>query len=249
MSCFVLTLVWDVRNFKRPVAVRENMDNNHSETNIMYSPNQKYLLTGLSCPPTEQGSLIVLDSLTLSTVRTIPMGPSSVIRVLWNTRINQIITSSHNGLIHVLYSPSASLRGAKLIVTRAPKAQHIDDDPSLTTDLPEGYAGDQAARLEDDSGERLMRKLKAQQKADTKATRPEMPSSAVASDPDKEHVRQEYGLSSMRTEDPREALLKFAKKAQEDPIFTKAYLKNQPRTLLEERAGEDVVEPPTKRRK
>ena len=110
-------------------------------------------------------------------------------------------------------------------------------------------AGDQAARLEDGEGERLMRKLKSQARGNIKATRPEMPSSAVASDPDKDHVRQQYGLSAMRTEDPREALLKYAEKAKNDPIFTKAYLKNQPKTLLEERAGEDIEEPPTKRRK
>jgi hypothetical protein len=116
-------------------------------------------------------------------------------------------------------------------------------------DVPEGYAGDQAARLEDGEGERLMRKLMAANKANTKATRPEMPSSAVASDPDKDHVRLQYGLSEMRTEDPREALLRYAEKAEKDPIFTKAYLKNQPKAMLEERAGEDIELPPAKKRK
>jgi WD repeat-containing protein 70 len=215
----------------------------------MYSPNNSYVLTGQSCPPDEQGSLLVLNSQNLTVVKTIPIGRSSVIRVLWNTRINQLVTGSHNGSIHILYSPTASLRGAKLIVSRAPKARHVDDDPNFTTDLPEGYAGDQAARLEDGEGERLMRKLKASNKANTKATRPEMPSSAVTSDPDKDHVRLQYGLSSMRTEDPREALLRFAEKAQKDPIFTKAYLKNQPKAMLEERAGEDIEEPLAKKRK
>ena len=168
---------------------------------------------------------------------------------MWNTRINQLATGSHNGSIHVLYSPTSSLRGAKLVVTRAPKARHIDDDSSFTTDVIEGYSGDQAARLEDGEGERLIRKLKAQAKAQSKATRPEMPASAVATDPDKEHVKAQYGLSEMRNEDPREALLRFAEKAEQDPIFTKAYLKNQPKTLLQERAGDDEEERPAKRRK
>ena len=241
--------LWDTRNFKTPLAQAVNIDNNHPETNIMYSPDGKYILSGQSCPPDQEGSLIVLDSTTLSTVRTVPIGMSSVIRVLWNTKINQLVTSTHKGEIHVLYSPTASLRGAKLIVSRAPKARHVDDDSSFTTALHEGYAGDQAARLEDGEGERLIRKLKSQEKGNIKATRPEMPSSAVASDPDKDHVRAQYGLSSMRTEDPREALLRFAEKAEKDPIFTKAYLKNQPKTLLEDRAGDDVEEPPSKRRK
>lgn len=224
-----------------------NVDNNHVETNIIYAPDQKYLLTGLSCPPDEQGSLLVLDAQTLSTVKTIPLGKSSVIRVIWNTRINQIMTGSHNGEIHILYSPLSSLRGAKLVVSRAPKVRHVDDDTRFTMDIPDGYSGDQAARLEDGEGERLMRKLKATTRGNIKATRPEMPSSAWASDPDKDHVRQHIGLSTMRTEDPREALLRYAEKAEKDPIFTKAYLKNQPKTLLAEGASDE--EPPTKRRK
>jgi WD40 repeat protein len=215
----------------------------------MFSPNYKYIMTGQSCPPDEQGSVLVLDAQTLSTVRTIPIGKSSVIRVLWNSRINQIVTSSHNGEIHVLYSPTSSLRGAKLVVTRAPKSRHVDDDPNFTTDLQEGFAGDQAARLEDGEGEKLLRKLRDAEKGNIRATRPEMPNSAVASDPDKDLVRQAYGLSVMRTEDPREALLKYAEKAKDDPIFTKAYLKNQPKTLLAENAGSDEEEPPSKRRK
>jgi WD repeat-containing protein 70 len=225
------------------------IENNHAESNLIYSPNQKYILTGESCHPDQQGSILVLDSQTLSTIRKIPIGQSSVIRVHWNSRINQLITGSHDGTIRVLYSPNSSLRGAKLIVSRGPKTHHIDDDTTFTTDLIEGYSGDQAARLEDGEGERLMRKLKTATRGNIKATRPEMPSSAVASDPDKDHVRQQYGLSAMRTEDPREALLKFAEKAEKDPMFTKAYLKNQPKTLLQDRAGEDVVEPPAKRRK
>jgi WD repeat-containing protein 70 len=241
--------LWDTRNFKSPIVQRNNIENNHAETNIMYSPNRKYILTGQSCHPSETGHLLVLDAQTLSTVRTIPIGQSSVIRVLWNTRINQIVASCHNGSIHVLYSPTQSLRGAKLVITRAPKAHHIDDDPNLTMDIAEGYAGDEAARLEDGEGEKLMRKLIARDKANTKATRPEMPSSAVATDPDATHVKEMYGLSTMRTEDPREALLKYAEKAEKDPIFTKAYLKNQPKTLLEDRAGDDTEEPAAKRRK
>jgi WD repeat-containing protein 70 len=241
--------LWDTRNFKAPIAGITDVENNHIETNIIYSPDQKYLLTGVSCPPDQQGYLLVLSATTLSLVRRIPISNSSVIRVLWHSRINQIMTGSHNGSIHVLYSPNSSLRGAKQIVSRAPKARHIDDDSAFTTDILEGFSGDAAARLENGEGERLMRKLKAQSKAANKAMAPEMPSSAVATDPDSAHVKAHIGLAAMRDEDPREALLKFAEKAKNDPIFTKAYLKNQPKTLLQERAGDDEMEPPAKRRK
>jgi hypothetical protein len=35
----------------------------------------------------------------------------------------------------------------------------------------------------------------------------------------------------MREEDPREALLKYADKAAEDPMFTKAWKTTQPKTI------------------
>lgn len=55
------------------------------------------------------------------------ISPFSVVKVLWNERINQIITGSSDGSIHVLYSPHTSTKGATLAVTRAPRARAPDD--------------------------------------------------------------------------------------------------------------------------
>lgn len=52
---------------------------------------------------------------------------SSVVRVLWHAKINQIITGSADGNIGVYYSPTASVRGAKLSVVREPKKRAVDD--------------------------------------------------------------------------------------------------------------------------
>lgn len=52
---------------------------------------------------------------------------SSVVRVLWHPRINQIVTGSADGTIGVYYSPSTSVRGAKLSVVREPKKRAVDD--------------------------------------------------------------------------------------------------------------------------
>jgi len=54
------------------------------------------------------------------------------------------------------------------------------------------------------------------------------------SQPDQEHIRKNIALSSMRDEDPREALLKYADKAEKDPMFTGVWRKNQPKTIYAE---------------
>lgn len=52
---------------------------------------------------------------------------SSVVKVLWHPRINQIITGSADGIVSVFYSPTHSVRGAKLAVVKAPKQRAADD--------------------------------------------------------------------------------------------------------------------------
>jgi hypothetical protein len=52
-------------------------------------------------------------------------------------------------------------------------------------------------------------------------------------------VRKNIALSSMRDEDPREALLKYAAKAERDPMFTGVWRKNQPNTIYAEIEDEE----------
>jgi WD repeat-containing protein 70 len=53
----------------------------------------------------------------------------------------------------------------------------------------------------------------------------------------------------MREEDPRAALLKYADKAKEDPMFTSAWSKTQPKTIYAELSDdEDAPEKKKQRR-
>lgn len=57
--------------------------------------------------------------------------------------------------------------------------------------------------------------------------------------PDEKHIRESIPLSTMREEDPRAALLKYADKAQKDPMFTKAWGKTQPKTIYADLSDEE----------
>lgn len=71
--------------------------------------------------------------------------------------------------------------------------------------------------------------------------RPAMPAQTPwgKSQPDQAHIERSIGLSSMRDEDPREALLKYADVAERDPVFTAAWRETQPKTIYAEVEEED----------
>lgn len=61
-------------------------------------------------------------------------------------------------------------------------------------------------------------------------------------------MKSQIPLSSLRDEDPREALLKYADKAKNDPLFTNAWKETQPETIYAEVSdGED--EPDSKKQR
>jgi hypothetical protein len=71
----------------------------------------------------------------------------------------------------------------------------------------------------------------------------------MKSQPDEAHINENIPLSSMRDEDPREALLKYAELAKSDPLFTNAWKNTQPTTQYAEVSDEEEEEPDKKRLK
>ena len=69
------------------------------------------------------------------------------------------------------------------------------------------------------------------------------------SQPDEMHIRNNIPLSSMRDEDPREALLKYAEKAEKDPMFTNAWKHTQPKTIYAELSDDEEEGPEKKKAK
>ncbi|KAF8443480.1 WD40-repeat-containing domain protein [Terfezia claveryi] len=225
--------LWDTRKLKAPMNTREFATPIPPESNIVFSPNGTNLLTGDA-----NGNLHILSPATLISEQTIPITPSQpLVTVNWHSKINQILTGSSTGAINILYSPTTSERGAKLVVTRAPKKRHIDDDPTFSTDLASGGLSEDAILLPNALLGRAKGGLSSQLGGKKKGSMaPEMPAPTPwgKSNPDQEHVKKAYALSSMRDEDPREALLKYAEVAEKEPMFTAAWRKTQPKTVYAE---------------
>ena len=132
-------LVWDLRNFRKPVLTREGITTLYPGTNAIFSPDEKYILTGAGFNMKGQkGQLLFLKRDDLEKVVSVELD-SAVVKVLWHSRINQvrdcglkrrsngwlnvngkIVAGTASGTITVLFSPVTSSNGAKLIANKGP---------------------------------------------------------------------------------------------------------------------------------
>jgi WD40 repeat protein len=247
--------LWDTRKFKQPVTtVTHPLSSSHYPTsNIKFSPTSANIITG-----SETGHLHILNPATLKPELVTPVTPgSALITVLWHEKLNQILTGSANAETHVLYNPTMSTKGAALVMSKAPKRRHVDDDPNFTTDISHGFSGD-SVDVGANGGPRSQATTWSARHPTIGLTvsgrsrdprRPHLPAQTpfANSQPDEKHIRENIPLSSMRDEDPREALLKYAEKAEKDPIFTKAWQKTQPKTIYAEISDEEEERPEKKK--
>lgn len=237
--------LWDLRKFKTPVNTvsHASTSSQYTTSNICFSPNSANIITG-----SETGDLHILNPATLRPELVTPVTPGSpLITVLWHPKLYQIVTGSANAETHVLYNPTISSGGAKLVMSRAPKRRHIDDDPNLTTDLSQGISGDAIvvpggplpSTASYASRHPTVGLTASGRSRDPR--RPHVPATTpfAKTNPDSTYVREQIPLSSMRDEDPRAALLKYAEKAEKDPLFTNAWKETQPKTVYADLSDEE----------
>jgi WD40 repeat protein len=248
--------LWDTRKFKVPVSVVEHASTSdqYANTDIKYSPNASAIVTGSA-----NGHLHILNPATLKPELVTPVTDGSpLVTVLWHEKLNQILTGSANAEMHVLYNPNTSIRGAAMVMSKAPKRRHVDDDPNFTTDLSQGLSGDAISTSEGLRTAQAGTSYSARHPTEGLTVsgrsrdprRPHIPMTTpfAKSQPDEKHVRENIPLSSMRDEDPREALLKYAETAEKDPMFTNAWKKTQPKTLYAEISDNEEDQGPERKR-
>ncbi|KAF9981488.1 hypothetical protein BGZ75_007255 [Mortierella antarctica] len=232
--------LWDARNFKHPLMIAEDVATLNSETNVIFSPDERLILTGTGVKKNEgYGKIVMMNSENLDIVRTVSVSQSSVVRVLWHDKLNQIIAGSADGTARVFYDPEVSHKGAKLCATKTPKKRAVDDyeidRPIITPHALPMFKEDNTKMQ---SNKRKQEKMRSDPLA---SHRPEMPLKG----PGKggkvgtnltQHVLTDVVKDTMREEDPRAALLKYAEVTEKDPQWiTPAYKKNQPQAVYDER--------------
>ncbi|ODQ67925.1 WD40 repeat-like protein [Nadsonia fulvescens var. elongata DSM 6958] len=222
--------LWDLRQFTRPILQKTNMINQRDNCNVSFSPDGKYILTGtsFSSESNVNGQLHILDKSDLLPLISLPFKSTSPVGVTFSTwvpKLNQILTGLSDGSCHVFFSPNLSSKGAKLVMAKAPKKRHVDDNTSLTMNIDIN-----ANSISVSAGEHM--KKRGSEKHNSNQAMPEKPKQQVFGTPSENFIKNNVELSELVHQDPREALLKYAEQAEKAPMFFTG--KNlQPKILAE----------------
>ena len=199
-------------------------------TNISFSPNDKFVITGVSKlinsnESDVNGKLVIFDRNDLSKPLKEVEFNDSVIRTAWHPKLNQIFTTTNNGLIRIFYDEKRSpMAGVRLCLNRKErKSKHADDfvaniDP-IAASMP--TSSDDI----DEEREIFPEKRETEKK-----------SSSLH-----HHLVQTIVKPNLKEkEDPRVELLKHAEEAERNPKWvTPAYAHTQPKPIFQQQLEEE----------
>nr|XP_022317933.1 WD repeat-containing protein 70-like [Crassostrea virginica] len=242
--------LWDVRNFKKPLKVRENLISYYSVTDCIFSPNDRMVLTGTSIKKQGDGKLLFLDRESLDTVSEIAVTDTSVVRCLWHPKLNQIVIGCGDGKARLFYDPDKSHRGAMLCMVKQPrKSKQVLALASQQIITP--YALPMFKETKSTSTKKFEEKVR---KDPVKSKRPDLPMTGPGEGGRlgvKGATLAQYVAQSLvkrkpdkYENDPRAAILRHAKEAAENPFWIDpAYKKTQPEKLFQEEEKEEEEDP------
>lgn len=248
--------LWDLRNFKNPLFTASNIFSRYDSTDCMFSPDDSIIITGESLAKGQAaGRCLFYDSKTFDLVHTIEVTDSHVIKTLWHPKLNQIFVGCGNGIVKAYYDIKKSLRGAKLcVVKQRYKQKHVEMMPTQQIITPHALP-----LFRQDRPKSHRKQMEKDRLDPVKSRRPDLPITSgqggrVASSGStlSSYVIKNLGMSKRidDDEDPREAILKYAKIAEENPIWvTPAYKKTQPKPIFLDESKDDSGEPASKKQK
>uniref|UniRef100_A0A0N7ZD99 Uncharacterized protein n=1 Tax=Scylla olivacea TaxID=85551 RepID=A0A0N7ZD99_SCYOL len=256
--------LWDLRNTKKAVHVAEELFNKFPMSSCVFSPNDQMVATGISLNRGETvGKLMIFSRTTWDVLKEVEVDGSHVVKVIWHPRLNQIMLGCGDGKARLLYEPSVSHNGALLVASkhkkRSKQAEVVVSQQVITP---------HALPMFREERHKSTRKVEERDRKDpVKSRQPELPVGKAGSGGRvsaggstlSSYIIRNMGMRNKvhEEEDPREALLKYAKDAEENPYWvTPAYKKNQPNTIFQEQSDtkhkeveEDTKEPPSKKTK
>ncbi|CAG7722181.1 unnamed protein product [Allacma fusca] len=243
--------IWDTRNWKQTIYKSDEHPAKFKTTDLTFSPDDRYLLIpslpkGTSGRTKEENipnsKLSFLSMKTFTCDREISFPNDVIIRSAWHHRLNQIFTTFASGRYIILYDLKKSTRGAILAHGKEPKRLK-------TKDVVEDLSGKiiitpNSLPLFKNEKPRNSKREEIKARMDpVKSHRPDLPITAgsggrVAASGStlSSYVIRNLGLSKSVKDDmdPREAILRYAKEAAENPIWvTPAYQKTQPKPIFD----------------
>ncbi|XP_057622033.1 WD repeat-containing protein 70-like [Chionomys nivalis] len=250
--------LWDVRQFNKLLFSASGLPTLFPMTDCCFSPDDKLIVTGTSVQRGRgNGKLVFFERRTLQRVYETDVTDASVVRCLWHPKLNQIMVGTGNGLAKVYYDPDKSQRGAKLCVVKT--QQKAKQAESLTR----GYIiTPHALPMFREPQQRSTRKQLERDRLDPlKSHKPEPPVAGPGRGGRvgahggtlSSYIVKNIALDKTDDRNPREAILRHAKAAEENPYWVSpAYSKTQPKNVFAQVESDDEDwkhEPESKKRK
>ena len=118
--------LFDLRTTSKPLAIATDLPCSYGEANAIFSPTESVVIAGTSVRKGqgESGKLVILDSNTLQPVKQVSVNESSVVKILWHPKLNQIIVGTGNGAMFVYYDEAVSVKGALLCASKGIRRSH-----------------------------------------------------------------------------------------------------------------------------
>ena len=118
--------LFDTRKFDRPFYSFYGLENNHEQTQVSVSPDEKYLITGTSGTKTSPGSLVLIDVESCNEVTRIPLTTAKVTTVRWVEQLNQIFVGAGNDILG-FFTPELSKGGVTFGIHKKKRGKKIED--------------------------------------------------------------------------------------------------------------------------
>ena len=213
--------LFDIRKLDRPSYTWFELNNNSLHTSICFSPDEKYILTGSSNTKNEPGCLHFINSIDYSEIARVPLTDNKVTALVWNERVNQLFVGVGN-TIRVFFDPKLSKGGVMHCIGRGYKKVTADDvqyeRPIMTPHALPMFNKDS----------RYKRKNMETVRTDSKlSSKPEMPLTgpgkggkvAGPTTITQNLMRLVHSIDYSNREDPVEAIKRYAKEAEENPVY------------------------------
>lgn len=238
--------LWDLRASKKPLNVFGGLFSRYEQTDCGFSPDDSMVFTGVSLERGQDvGKLIFYNTKTFETVTSIDVSKSHVIKAVWHAKLNQIFVGCGNGVVKCYYDQKRSLRGAKLCIVKTHRKKDcIEVVSSQQIITPHALPLFRQEKLRTNK-----KKMEKDRLDPIKSHRPDLPITsgqggrvAASGSTLSSFVIRNLGLSKRVNDeqDPREAILKYAKDAAENPFWVApAYKKTQPKPIFQQTEEED----------
>lgn len=240
-SCDETMKLWDMRALKQPLHTFDGLFSRYDTTDATFSPDDSIIVTGESLQKDkDMAHLYFYDVKTFELLSKIPVTDSHIIKTLWHPKLNQIFVGCGNGTIKGYYDEKRSMRGAKLCIVKTyRKKKETEIAGSIQVITPHALP-----MFRQEKSRSLRKQMEKDRLDPVKSRRPDLPITSgqggrVASSGGtlSSYVIRNLGLSKRvdDDQDPREAILKYAKDAEENPYWiAPAYKKTQPKPIFED---------------